>query len=229
MCILKSQDHGNPRSRIVFNGQEIEISTVQDDFCQILTPALVKEKWRKTGLMQGQDRASRSGVFHRSFCAIQYIQDTPCTVHNCGSDDSEFTTQYGPSQMSVWNGWLNKLCMSLFSGSVLRQWRRRWFVLTLNHGQFTMEYYIEDCNLTCGIKLKRSLLIDQHKAARREWTSSRSVHAYFSIPITGRKRRLVLASTNPGEADFLVSSINAIQLKFVQKPSIVFRKEINES
>jgi hypothetical protein len=102
--------------------------------------------------------------------------------------------------------------MSTLSGAVLRQWRRRWFVLALKQDRLAMQYFVEDSNETCAMRLKRSLLIDQQEAARREWASSRSHQAYLSIPVMGSKGRLVLASGTPGEADFLVESINAVNL-----------------
>jgi hypothetical protein len=85
-------------------------------------------------------------------------------------------------------------------------------VLSLKGGWFTLNYYAEDDNQTCAMKLKCSFLIDPHDAARREWESSRGHKTYLSIPLTGSKRRLVLASNRAEEADFLVSSINALQL-----------------
>jgi hypothetical protein len=78
-----------------------------------------------------------------------------------------------------------------------------------------MDYYVEDSNETCAMRLKRSMRIDNMarvEAARREWISSRSHHACLSVLVTDCKKRLVLASTNAREADFLVASINAFQL-----------------
>ncbi len=74
-----------------------------------------------------------------------------------------------------------------------------------------MNYYAEDDNQTCTMKLKRSFLIDPHDEARREWILSRGHKAYLSIPVTESRRRLVLASNSVEEADFLVASINALQ------------------
>jgi hypothetical protein len=75
-----------------------------------------------------------------------------------------------------------------------------------------MNYYAEDDNQICTMKLKRSFLIDPHDKARREWILSRGQKAYLSIPVTENRRRLVLASNSAEEADFLVASINALQL-----------------
>jgi hypothetical protein len=206
----------NALVKIIFNGQMIEIDISQDDHVQRLPPEMVKEKWRrKQILLRDQGRGGESSEFDRNFDGIEYIsrQDPSYDLCNYGSDDCERAQQ---SQMLVWSGWLSKRCMSILSGTVFKQWRKRWFVLALNQGRYSIEYYVEESSQTCAMRLKRSFLIDQRETAKRKWISTQSIQAYLSIPITGgtgQLVQLVLASNNAGEADFLVASINSVVLK----------------
>ena len=95
----------------------------------------------------------------------------------------------------------------------MRQGRKRWFVLALSQGRFSLEYYVDDDKQSCAIALRRTFLVDQESGepARREWASSRSTEAYLSVPIAGSHRSLLLASPSAAEADFLVASLNALR------------------
>jgi hypothetical protein len=175
---------------------------------------LVKEKWRRQQiLMQGTSNSSKSLC---GFDGLEYLssQDSSMASFFCGSDTSEhaaYLDERPQSQVLVWSGWLSKRSRTSLGAALMRQWRKRWFVLALNQGRFTLEYYVEENKKTCSMALRRSFLVSQDEPARREWTSSRSTEAYFSVPIAGSSRSLVLASPSAAEADFLVASLNALR------------------
>ena len=201
-------------TRIVFNGLEIEIGSASDSEGK-LSPAVVKEKWRRQQILM-QEQSNGSSQFpcrfdgqdylsHQGSSADSFISRSDSSVP-AGCRENGFQ-----SQVIVWSGWLSKRSMNSFGGALMRQWRKRWFILALTQGRFSLEYYVEDDNRTCAMKLRRSFLVDQHEAARREWTSSRSVQAYLSVPIACSNRSIVLASPSAAEADFLVASLNALR------------------
>jgi hypothetical protein len=201
-------------TKIVFNGQEIDFNGVTDAV-QTLSPALVKEKWRRQQILM-QGISNGSGMSQCTFDGLEYLssQDSSMDSFTSSSDLfelTEFQDECPQPQVLLWSGWLSKRSSSSFGSVLMRQWRKRWFVLALKQGRFSLEYYVEEDKQSCAMALRRTFLVDQEEPARRESASSRSTQAYLSVPIVGSKRRLLLASPSAAEADFLVASLNALR------------------
>ncbi len=73
---------------------------------------------------------------------------------------------------------------------------------------------VKDDDWTCAMRLRRTFLVDQNVAARREWVSSRSNKAYLPVLIACTNWSIVLPSPSAAaaaaEADFFVESTNTL-------------------
>ncbi len=191
---------------ILFNGHVIEVGHGASSD-QRLSPALTKETWR--GQLQEKEGSIRS---HYRFDALEYISSQDSSyLKSYASEQNERIDKRRESQVTVWSGWLSKRCRSSLGSALMRLWRKRWFVLTLSQGRFFLSYYIEENKQTCAMALRRTFVVGYDEPARLEHSPWGSKEACFSVPIEWSNRRLVLASSSAGEADFLVESLNSLK------------------
>ena len=202
----------------MFCGKEIEIDFEVEE-CERLSPDIVKQKWRleQISAIRNCDQPIRTKNKILSF------------PWNSGRDkevDTDDTTDEGfvfPSKCpeqpctavkqqdsvhAVWSGWL--LINSKGALSFLKQSKRWWSVLNVEHAQLMLECYVED-SATCAMTKWQTLALDPVRRARRETAAlACGARARVSMAERGSGRRRSAACDTPEEADRLVCCINRL-------------------